>query len=110
MRVFVTGASGWVGRGLVPELIAAGHEVTGLARSDAATQALQDAGAKVRLGSLDDLGTLHDAAASGGVDHPRPARVGANPPGTDRRPQGGPLLRLSASRMPPAALPPPCTV
>jgi len=70
MRVFVTGASGWIGRGLVPELTAAGHKVTGLARSDAAAQALQAAGAEVRLGSLDDLGTLHDAAAaSEGVIH-----------------------------------------
>ena len=70
MRVFVTGASGWIGRGLVPELIAAGHEVTGLGRSDAAARALQAAGAEVRLGSLDDLAVLHDAAAaSDGVIH-----------------------------------------
>ena len=70
MRVFVTGASGWIGRGLVPELIAAGHEVTGLGRSDAAAKALLDAGAEVRSGSLDDLGILHDAAAaSDGVVH-----------------------------------------
>ena len=70
MRVFVTGASGWIGRGLVPELTAAGHEVTGLARSHASAKALQAAEATVRLGSLDDLATLRDAAAaSNGVIH-----------------------------------------
>ena len=70
MRVFVTGASGWVGRGLVPDLIAAGHTVTGLARSAAAATALGAAGAEVRDGSLDDLGTLRDAAlAADGVIH-----------------------------------------
>ncbi|HEX3712527.1 MAG TPA: SDR family oxidoreductase [Trebonia sp.] len=70
MHVFVTGASGWVGRGLVPELLAAGHEVTGLARSDTAAASLLEAGAQVRRGSLDDLGILRDAAASAdGVAH-----------------------------------------
>ncbi|TDD80460.1 SDR family oxidoreductase [Actinomadura darangshiensis] len=70
MRVLVTGASGWIGRGLVPELIAAGHTVTGLARSDAAAHALRSAGAEVRQGSLDDLDILREAAASSdGVVH-----------------------------------------
>ncbi|MEV0136073.1 SDR family oxidoreductase [Dactylosporangium sp. NPDC050688] len=70
MHVFVTGASGWVGRGLVPELTAAGHKVTGLARTDAAARSLHALGAEVRRGTLDDLGTLRDAAAAAdGVVH-----------------------------------------
>jgi len=70
MRVFVTGGSGWIGRGLVPELTSAGHTVTGLARSPAAAGALRAAGAEVRLGSLDDPDILRDAAAAAdGVIH-----------------------------------------
>ena len=70
MRIFVTGASGWIGSAVVAELLAADHEVVGLARSDVSAQAVAAAGAQVCRGDLGDLDVLRKAAAdSDGVVH-----------------------------------------
>jgi nucleoside-diphosphate-sugar epimerase len=64
MRVLVTGASGWIGSAVVPELVGAGHEVTGLARSDASAAVVEARGAAVVRGSVEDLDVLREAAAA----------------------------------------------
>ena len=70
MRVFITGANGWVGTALVPELIAAGHKIVGLVRSEQKAEALRAMGGEPLLGSLGDLETLRRAASNAdGVIH-----------------------------------------
>ena len=70
MRIFVTGASGWIGSAVVPELLAAGHDVVGLARSDRAAGVVTDLGAEVHRGSLDDVDSLRAGAEKAdGVVH-----------------------------------------
>jgi nucleoside-diphosphate-sugar epimerase len=83
MRVFVTGASGWIGSATVDDLLAAGHEVTGLARSDASAAALQAKGVHVRRGDLDDLASIRAGAeAAEAVIHLANKHDWSDPAGT----------------------------
>lgn len=70
MKIFITGASGWIGSAVVPELMNAGHQVVGIARSDASAKKLEAAGVEVVLGSIDDLELLKKIAVeTDGVIH-----------------------------------------
>ncbi|WP_033338256.1 SDR family oxidoreductase [Catenuloplanes japonicus] len=85
MRVFVTGATGWIGSATVDELLSAGHEVVGLARSPEKAAALEAKGATALLGDLDDPGSLRrGAAGSDGVVHLANKHDWSDPAGSDR--------------------------
>ena len=75
MRIFVTGAPGFIGSALVSELIQAGHHVLGLTRSEGGAEALRAAGAEVKYGNLEDLDSLRDKGSRSGRRRSRQPRA-----------------------------------
>lgn len=85
MRIFVTGATGWIGSAVAGRLLDAGHDVIGLARSDASAEALEKKGARAHRGHLDDLDGIHAAASDAdAVVHLANKHDWADPAGTNR--------------------------
>ncbi len=85
MRVFITGGSGWIGSATVDELVGAGHEVVGLARSEESAKLIEEKGATALRGDLDDLDSLHRGASEAdGVIHLANKHDWGNPAESDR--------------------------
>jgi NAD(P)-dependent dehydrogenase (short-subunit alcohol dehydrogenase family) len=86
MRVFVTGASGWIGSATVVELIGAGHQVLGLVRSDASAAALAALGAEVQRGTIDELYCAPEPPARTGSFTSRSNTTSLSPAASKRQP------------------------